>query len=155
MQVKDVMKTDIITVHRNTTLAQLITDFKSFHTFPLVPVVDEGDHLIGIVSFSNIMDVFRPAQPEILKTVAFVDEAPENIFESDLTSEMGSLIVVEDIMETKFISIKDDESIEEVYNTLKVNQREQLTVVDQDKKVVGIIGIFDIIKTIFQQKGIG
>jgi len=155
MQVKDVMKKDIISVHRYTTLAQLIKSFKSFHTFPLVPVIEKDNSLVGIVSFSNIVDIFRPSQPEILKTVAFVDEAPENIFESDLTSEMGMLIVVEDIMETKFISIKEDTSLEEAYNTLKVHQKEQLTVVDHDNKVVGIIGIFDIIRAIFKEKGIG
>ena len=155
MQVKDVMKKDIISVHRYTTLQQLIKDFKSFHTFPLVPVVDKDKHLIGIVSFSNIIDIFRPSQPEILKTVAFIDEAQENIFDSDLTSEMGMLIVVEDMMETKFFSVTEDKPLEEAYNLLKVHQKDQLTVVDKDNKIVGIIGIFDIIRAIFQEKGIG
>ena len=55
MKVSQVMNQKIIAVHRSTTLTELIELFRHFHSFPLVPVVDEQNRLIGVVSFQRII----------------------------------------------------------------------------------------------------
>lgn len=155
MQVKDVMSKEVIAAKPSTTFKQLLKKFARFHTFPLIPVVDEDNKLVGIISFRNLISVFHPEQPEILKTIPFLDEEKEDIFKVKLSEEIGDLVVVEDfIIEKKFISIQEDTSIEDAYNLMKLHLKEQFPVVDKDERLVGIIGIFDIIWGVLHQKGV-
>lgn len=155
MQVKDVMSKEVISANPSTTLKELLKKFAQFHTFPLIPVVDEDGKLVGVVSFRNFISIFFPPQPEILKTIPFVDEEKEDIFEAILTKELGDLVVVDElILEKKFVSIHEDMSIEEAYNLMKLHLKEQFPVVNNDGRLVGIVGIFDIIWAVLHQKGV-
>ncbi|TRZ93937.1 CBS domain-containing protein [bacterium] len=154
MQVKELMSEEVITVKRCTTLKRLLEIFNKFHIFPLVPVVEEDNLLVGIVSFRNLINVFQFPQPEILKAVPFLDEEEEDIFKVEFTEEMGNLVVADDIMERKFITIREDASLEETYKLMKLHLKEEFPVVDRAGKLVGMIGIFDIIRHIFRQKGV-
>lgn len=154
MKVKDLMNRDVISVKRSTTLSELIKLFKDFHTFPLVPVVEKDNRLVGIVSFQNLTEVFRTQEPEILKTIPFIDEEEEDILKADMSPEMGNLVIVDDIMKTKFFSVQEEAGIEEAYKAMKLHSKEQLPVVDKEERLAGIIGLFDIILGVFRDKGV-
>lgn len=154
MQVKDIMSKQVISVTRSSTLKQLLRVFDKFHIFPLVPVVEEDNRLIGIVSFRNLIDVFSSYHPDVLKLVPFLEEEEEDIFKIDISEDIGNLVVVEDIMETEFISILEDTSLEEAYKLMRLHLKEEFPVVDKAGKLVGMVGIFDVIQAVFRQKGI-
>lgn len=154
MKVKDLMNRDVISVKRSTTLSELMKLFRDFHTFPLVPVVEDDNRLVGIVSFQNLTEVFRTQEPEILKTIPFIDEEEEDILKADMSPEMGNLIIVDDIMKTKFFSVQEEAGIEEAYKAMKLHSKEQLPVVDKEERLTGIIGSFDIVLGIFREKGV-
>jgi CBS domain-containing protein len=154
MQVKEIMSKEVITVRRSTKLKELLRLFNKFHLFPLVPVVEENSRLIGIVSFRNLIDVFSPYRQEILKTVPFLDDREEDIFKVELTKDIGDLVIVEDIMETKFVSLQEDAALEEAFKLMKLHLKEEFLVTDKTGKLVGKIGIFDIIRRVFQEKGV-
>jgi CBS domain-containing protein len=154
MKVSEVMNQKIIAVNRSTTLADLIELFRSFHSFPLVPVVDQHGALIGVVSFRRLIEAFRTSSQDILKGVPFVDEYHMEIFDLDITPEIGELCIVDDLMQTKFVTVNRDSSIEEVYRLMQVQQSEQFPVVDSKNKLVGMIGMFDILLAIFREKGV-
>ncbi len=154
MQVKEIMSKEVITVRRSTKLKELLGLFNKFHLFPLVPVVEENSRLIGIVSFRNLIDVFSPYRQEILKTVPFLDDREEDIFKVELTKDIGDLVIVEDIMETKFVSLQEDAALEEAFKLMKLHLKEEFPVTDKTGKLVGKIGIFDIIRRVFQEKGV-
>jgi len=154
MLVKEVMSKEVITVKRSTTLKRLLEIFAKFHIFPLVPVIEEDNRLVGVVSFRNLINVFQVHQPDILKTVPFLDEEEEDIFKIELTEEMGNLVVAEDIMERKYICVQEDISLEEAYKLMKMHLKEEFPVVDRAGKLAGMVGIFDIVRHIFRQKGV-
>jgi CBS domain-containing protein len=154
MQVKEIMGKNVVTVKRSTTLKQLLQIFSNFHIFPLVPVVDNENILVGIVSFNNLVNAFGPHEPEILRTIPFLDNRAEDIFKSEISEEMGSLIVVDDIMETKVVSIREDASLQEAYKLSRLHLKDEFPVVDNAGKLVGMIGVFDIVREVFRQKGI-
>ena len=154
MQVKEVMSKEVITVKRSTTLKELLEIFAKFHIFPLVPVIEEDNRLVGVVSFRNLINVFQLHQSDLLKTVPFLDEQEEDIFKIELTEEVGKLVVAEDIMERNFITIQEDASLEEAYKLMKLYLKEEFPVVDRAGKLVGMIGIFDIVRHVFRQKGV-
>ncbi len=154
MQVKEIMSRQVITVRRSTKLKELLKLFNKFHLFPLVPVVEESNRLVGIVSFRNLIGVFSPYRQEILKTVPYLDDQEEDIFKVKLTGDIGDLVVVEDIMETKFVSLQEDTTLEEAFKLMKLYLKEEFPVIDKTGKLVGKIGIFDIIRRVFQEKGV-
>lgn len=154
MQVKEIMSAQVISVTRSTTLKKLLEVFNKFHIFPLVPVVENDKHLVGIVSFRNLIDIFSSYHPDVLKLVPFLDEEEEDIFKIDIDEDMGDLVIVQDIMETEFISISQDTTVEEAYKLMRMNLKEEFPVTDEKGKLVGMVGIFDIIKVVFHEKGI-
>lgn len=154
MLIKEIMSKEVITVWRSTTLKELLKIFGKFHIFPLVPVIEEDRRLVGLVFFRNLIDAFSSYHPDVLKLVPFLDEEETDIFKVDITEDIGNLVVVEDIMEREFISIPEDASIEEAYKLMRLHLKEEFPVVDKSGKLVGMVGIFDIIRTAFRQKGI-
>lgn len=154
MQIKDVMSKEVRTIKRSTTLKRLLETFAKFHIFPLVPVVEGDNHLVGIVSFPNLIDAFSSYNPDVLKLVPFLDEEEKDIFEIDIVDDIGSLVLIEDVMEREFISIFEDTSLEEAYKLMRLHLKEEFPVVDKAGKLVGMVGIFDIIQAVFRQKGI-
>ncbi|HIE36115.1 MAG TPA: CBS domain-containing protein [Candidatus Omnitrophica bacterium] len=153
MKVKEVMKEDVIKVKRSTSLKELLMFFKDFHTLPLIPVVDEENFLIGVVYLGNLLEILKSPQVKFLKNVPFA-EVDEDMFDLELAPTMGDLILVDDIMDTHCVSLKEDASLEEAYKVMRLHNREQLPVVDKDNRLLGIIGIFDIVWKMFQQKGV-
>ena len=154
MKVSEVMSQKIIAVRPSTTLAALIELFCNFHSFPLVPVIDEHKILIGVVSFQQLVESFSNSAQDILRTVPFVDEYNVDIFEMDITAEIGELCIVYDFMQTTFITVKNDSSLEEAYRLMKLHQCQQLPVVDSQNQLLGMIGAFDILLALFRQKGV-
>jgi len=154
VQVKEIMSKEVIAVKHSTTLRQLLKIFAKFHMFPLIPVIEENNRLVGIISFRNLINAFRPHELEVLKTVPFLDEKKEDIFKIDLTEEIGNLVVVEDIMEKNFISIQEETSLEEAFSLMELHLKEEFPVVDKRGRLMGMIGIFDIIREVFHQKGV-
>ncbi len=155
MQVKDLMNKDVIYVGVYTTLKELLIKFDGFHTFPVVPVVDEDMKLVGTVRLQNLIDVFLPYDKELLKISPFVDEFwDENIFKVQIEPEFGILAVMQDIMEKDFIAIEEEESIEKAYEKLRSFQKKLMPVVDKEGHLSGIIGLFDIVRYVFKEKGL-
>lgn len=154
MQVKEIMSTEVITVRRSVTLKELLELFNKFHLFPLVPVVEEDKRLVGIVSFRNLINVFSPYHQEILKAVPYLDDREEDIFKAELSRDIGDLLIVDDIMETNFISLQEDAALEEAFKLMKLHLKEEFPVTDNTGKLVGKIGVFDIIRRVFQEKGV-
>lgn len=153
MKVKDVIKKEVMTVKRSTSLRSLMNFFKDFHALPIIPVVDEEGLLIGIVALSNLMDILKPPQVKILKKIPFA-EIDENIFDLEPAPAMGELILVDDIMETHFLSLDQEVSLAEAYKLMRLHRTDQFPVVDSSNRLLGIVGVFDIVRRMFKEKGI-
>ena len=156
MLVRDVMQTAILSVKKGTTLAQLLDMFKSFHSFPVVPVVEENGVLIGIVHIRSFFEIFQPHHQELLmrNPLSMISREPANIFDIDIEEGMGFLIIVADIMDTKIVKIDQDADLKAAYDLMQLHNRSAVPVVDKDKKLVGIVSVFDVVMTIFKQKGL-
>ncbi len=155
MIVKDVMNKDVIYVGMYTTLRELLNKFGSFHTFPIVPVVDEDMKLVGLVRLQNLIDVFLPYDRELLRLSPFIDEFwDENIFKVEIEPELGILVVMSDIMDREFIAIQETEKLEKAYEILRAHKKEQMPVVADGGKLTGIIGVFDIVRFVFKERGL-
>lgn len=152
MLAKDIMKRDLITVRRSTTLKELIYMLQTFHTFPLIPVVDNNQCLIGTVSFNDIMDAFQPYDIGLIKAIPFLEREEVDIFELDITPELATLIVVDDIMDKNILFVYEDDLLENVYNIMQKHSLDKVPIVNHEQKLVGLIGIFNIFMSVFLKK---
>jgi len=156
MQVKQVMQTKVLAVKRGTTLAQLLEMFRTFHSFPVVPVVDNDNILLGIVHIRSFFEIFQPHNQNLLmrNPLSMVSREPTNIFEIDIEEGMGFLVLAADIMDKKIVKISQDAGLKEAYELMQLHHREAIPVIDDQKKLTGIISVFDILMAIFREKGI-
>jgi len=156
LRVKDCMTTEVVTLKRSTPLVRIMKTFKK-NNFHVLPVVENNDVLVGVVTFEDILKVFQPYSSnlvQMLKANPFLELTDEEeILEADLSSEMGILAVADDLMSQEFLTISGDENITKAYSEMKVNNTERLLVTENDK-LVGIITLFDIILILFKEKGV-
>jgi len=155
MQVKNIINKDVIKVYPSTPLEKLIILFSNFHTFPMVPVVDEKDKLTGKVSFTNLLDIFQPyteTTKRLLQAAPFVNEEQfYDIFKTQITPELRALLVVADLMDSRVISIRDSIDVKQAYEIMKEHELEHIPVVTENTTLAGILGMFDIVRFLFNR----
>jgi len=156
MQIKEIMQTNVLSVKKGTSLSSLLDMFRGFHSFPIIPVVDDKQGFIGIVHIKSFFEIFQPHNQDILmrNPLSMVSREPTNIFDVEIEEEMGFLVLVADIMDHKIVKIKQDADLKEAYDLLLLHDRQAIPVVDDENKLVGILSIFDIIIEIFKEKGL-
>ena len=156
MKVKDCMTKDVVTVKRSTALTELIEIFRKYN-FHTLPVVEEGNKIVGIVTFEDILKVFQPYSQQMVKmleTIPFAERIEEeDILLADISSEMGVLVIVDDFMNTHFVTINQQASIKEARSLMRLHNTERLPVVENGT-LVGMVTLFDIIISVFKQKGV-
>ena len=157
IQVKEIMRKRVITVKESTTLRELIEIFDKY-TFHTLPVVDKENKVVGIVAFEDILKVFEPHPSYIMdmlrRTPLWEEYEIKDFLEIDIPPEIGILCVAEDLMNTNVITTTEEATIIEVCSLMKLNKLRRIPVVDKERRLVGIVSLFDIILAIFKEKGV-
>ncbi len=149
MNVRDVMRKDVITCSPDDTVGSLSKIFKE-NRISGVPVVEEGK-VVGIVSETDLIKLFKvtefsgelwlPSPLEVievpLRNLFRIEE-----FRKDL--EEMKLKPVRDIMKKTVYSISPDDTLEEASRRMVRHRVNRLPVIE-DEKLVGIIARCDII----------
>ena len=156
MKVKDCMTEEVVTIKRSTNLSQLIEIFRK-HSFHTLPVVEADNKIVGVVTFEDLLKVFQPYSRDLarmLETVPFVEKEEEDILLADISSEMGMLVIVDDLINTNFVTVTGEAPVKEARRLMKLHDSPRLLVIKNGDTLTGIISLFDIILAIFKQKGI-
>ncbi|MGB3341024.1 MAG: CBS domain-containing protein [bacterium] len=153
--VSKVMDRDVITVKPSTALLELIKLMKKLNQH-MFPVIDDENNLLGIVNYRGICSIFRPFSKsisEIVKRMPFVENVDDEDLNLELSPEMGTLILVDDIINTNYVSIKEDTTIKEARRLMRLHNIELLPVVSE-KKLVGMLSLLDLFIYIFKEHDI-
>lgn len=137
MLVKHLMSWPVITIFDNSTVGEALDVLKR-KSIRHLPVVDINQALVGVVSESDLVKVF-PNSKEL------------STFESNLLSRTPVLKV----MQTKPIFISPEEVIEEAALVMRTNNISCLPVLDESKKLVGLLSKNDIIDSFITALGLG
>jgi len=113
----------------------------SEHEFRHLPVVDEDNRLIGIVTDRDI----RSAMPSIALQDAESEEARRNL----------SVITIKDIMTLDPITVTPTYTIQDAILLMQKTRVGAFPVVDDEGKLKGIISIRDLIRAFINVLGIG
>ena len=142
----DIMTKDVVTVQKDTTVAEL-AHLLATHNIGGTPVVDAEGFLVGVVTESDLIDqkkkVHIPTVVTILDSVIYL-ENPERM-EKEMLKMAGA--TVGDIFTKNPQTVSEDTSLEEIATMMSEKNIHTLPVV-RDSKLVGVIGKKDIIKTL-------
>lgn len=155
LPVSDLMNRNVLTVLPSTTLWELVSLMQKTHQH-IFPVLADDATLLGVVNYNDILNIFRPfskSVSEIVKRMPFVETIDDEDLNLELSPEMGMLILVDDIINKNFISIKETSTIKEARRLMRIHKLEMLPVVS-DKKFSGVISTLDILVYVFKEHDI-
>ena len=147
MKVKDVMTRDVVKVGSSTGIRQIYKIFCEKHIGG-VPVVDGENRVLGMVTKTELLDVLIPDYFDMLSDFLFIDDlgALEEKFESIPSLE---LFIAEDLMINNVLTINENASLMKAPVLMNKYNVRRISVVNGDKKLVGIITRMDVCEALF------
>ncbi|MEE9444718.1 MAG: CBS domain-containing protein [Cocleimonas sp.] len=142
MKVSDVMTTGVKTAHADTPVKD-IANTMCLNNISGLPIIDENEKIIGIVSEK---DLLRRMFPDMQK---IADEGRPNFeeMEKGYIDTLG--LIASDIMTTNVSSVTSDMPIMKAASLMCINNIRRIPVAENNK-LVGIVSIGDVHKAIFQ-----
>ncbi len=142
---KDVMTKEVITVRRETTIRDLALLFTE-KRISSAPVVDDAGDLIGIVSESDLVEQDKnlhiPTVVSIFDWVIYLESGKR--FEKELQKMTGQTVA--DIYSEQVLSVGPEAPVSEIADIMS-RERVHAVPVVEGKRVVGVVGRIDLIKT--------
>ncbi len=142
---EDVMKRDFASVKLDAPLSEAVDKFVT-HKVEELPVVDDAGKLLGIISATKLVRDFMPDYIMMMDNLDFLNsfEPFEKIFQQE------GHHMIKDHMRDPIIVVKPDTPL--IQFTVKIIRGDAhgVVVVDNDKKVVGMISIKSIIHKVLR-----
>lgn len=149
---KDIMTKEVIYVHPDTPLLD-IAKILAEHNFDGVPVVDNEQRLVGIVTEYDLINktsaVHLPTLQVILKNLPQFKKEEAHFQEEILSLTVG------DIMNKDPLTMTPDITYEEVIKIFREHHRvNPIPIIDKDGKVIGVISRFDVLRPFHVLQGV-
>lgn len=146
-QAQDIMTSTVITVRTDTPVREIAHIFTE-HNISGVPVVDDQDKVIGIVTESDL--IFQNKRLSVPPVITILDsffflDSPEKM-ERELKKIAGA--TVGDIFSSPAISISPETPLDEIATLMTEKKVHTLPVLNDSGRMIGIVGKKDIIRTV-------
>lgn len=143
---RDIMTTEIISVTPDDTLVTAANTLSTHH-FAGVPVIDSEQKLVGILTEYDLLEsavIHMPTFQVILRSSKVFPEDREHL-EKEI--QKINSFTVRDIMNTDPLVLAPETPYKEVIDMFVQHHRvNPIPVVDRDKKVLGVISRYDVLK---------
>jgi len=150
LKASDIMTKNVITIKKDTSIGEL-SELLVKNKISGVPVVDEEERIIGIVTEADIIvkdtDLHFPRYFKLLDGIIYLESL--NKFKSNLQKHIATK--VEDIMTVKVKTISPDTTVNDIADIMLDMKINRLPVVDDDNKVIGIVTRADIVKSMISR----
>jgi CBS domain-containing protein len=146
-QVKDFMMPNPVTIHATESVETAIKLMEE-HQISGLPVVNEQNHVLGILSEGDLLVRESPLQPPLYMTILgsiIYFESPAQ-FHQHIKKALG--LLVQDIMTAKPITITPQAPLSEAAHLMMEKRINRLPVVDDTQTLVGIITRHDLVRAL-------
>jgi len=148
--VAEIMTPDPVVVKALSPLNDAIKVLAEQH-FSGVPVVDENNKLVGILSETDLMwqetGVEPPPYITFLDSVIYLKNPAR--YEKEIHKALGQ--TVQDVMSDNPITVKPDQALREAAHLMHSRDIRRVVVVDDQKQVVGILTRGDVVRAMASQ----
>lgn len=150
----DVMNRDVVTLEARASLhdaMQIMTE----HHVSGVPVVDQQDQCIGVISTSDVVSFIEAdleaLESEIVRTENWFNPETqkweESVFSSELLGEYDA-VPVSDVMTSNPLTVLPTQPIANVARLMTSRGIHRVFVVDEEKRLQGVISAFDFVQLV-------
>lgn len=148
---KDLMRTDVYSIRKEAKISELLNLFVEKQVTG-VPVVDENNMLVGIISDADILGQINESSSFIdfmsyMSYMVVLEDDEENL--SEKIRELLDLQVA-DLMTKKVLTVTADTCLTDVAKTLSKRKFKKLPVVE-GQKLIGTITRGDVIRYLVRQ----
>ena len=150
LNASDIMTTDVITVKKETHLSELAEILTKNHING-VPVIDDEGLLIGIICESDL--IRRDKKLHIPTVVALFDAVfyLESSKKMEKEIQLISATTVEELFTRKVVTVDEKTPIDEIATLMTQKKIYTIPVMD-GKRLVGVVGKGDVIRTFVSSK---
>ena len=149
MKISKYMKRDFQSVSPHTPMREIARLF--FETEKSVlPVTDENDNLLGIITIDDFILIFLPDYIDLIRNFDFLHDF--GALERSTYSVEEKLLVAEDLMREDVTPLEETESVMKAAAALHKIQLRRLPVVS-GSKLVGMISLDDVCRAIYDMEG--
>ncbi|TGB00348.1 CBS domain-containing protein [Sporolactobacillus shoreae] len=149
MRVQELMIKDVIMLHETDSIEVLIRTMVK-HRIGGAPVVNEEGKLTGFISDGDVLRAISPKQQNIYDFYSMISAV-----RIEMTSELFKDLLekkVKDLMKKRNIrSVLYSSELDAVLRTLSHEHIKKIPVIDDERRVVGIISRSDVIRYIGEQ----
>jgi CBS domain-containing protein len=148
--VKDFMTAHPITISPSASVEAAVKTMEE-HQITGLPVVDEGNRVVGILSEGDLLIRESPMKPPLYMTLLgsiIYFESPTQ-FHQHIKKSLGML--VQDVMTAKPITISPEASLSDAAQVMLEKRVNRLPVIDTEQKLVGIITRHDLVSALKPQ----
>ena len=148
MKAKDIMSKEVITVHKNDTIAKIAKVLVE-QSISGVPVVDDEGFLVGIVSEGDLLHKeTTPRIPDYINLLgAIIYYNGVEQYNADFKKLMAEQ--ANSIMTKKVVSISEETDVDDIAKLMLQHGIKRIPCV-RDNKVIGIISRRDLIKSLIK-----
>lgn len=144
MLVKEIMNSNVRTARLDSSVSD-VAIIMCFNKISGMPVVDDENEIIGIISEKDILNGMYPNVTEHMETGRIDFEALEKEYQ-DLIS-----LKVEDLMTRNVFTVTPDDPVLRAMSVMCLNKIRRIPVAENGK-LKGIISMGDVHKAIFQKQ---
>ncbi|MGB0599127.1 MAG: HPP family protein [Rubripirellula sp.] len=141
-RVRDIMSRDVVTVRAGDTIHEALT-LMGENRVSVLPVVNNQDHCVGILSTSDLVDMTRDIDDDIMH-LDLVDPSSKRFLLDRLTHSLGNESV-QSFMSEMVATVGLETSIGTATRVMLRNRIHHLPVVDENARLMGILSTLDIL----------
>ena len=141
-RIKDIMSREVVTLNAADTIHEALV-LMGENRVSALPVVDNHNHCVGILSTSDLVDMTRDVDDD-LHQLDLVDLSTRRFLVDKLANSMGAE-QVQTFMSEKVATVGPETSIGHATREMLRNRVHHLPVVDRNDHVIGIISTMDIL----------
>lgn len=161
MEARDLMTTDVKTLAPDDDVAHALKRLARFD-FSGFPVVDDDRFVLGVVTESDFVDLFEPAEktlwipiglPPFVDTLTYQVDVPWEDVDVGIDYVRNAGKPVSEVMSTELITVEPDDDVEVVLEHLRGEPNvNRVPVVDDDGRLVGLIARQDVIRAFHEKR---
>jgi CBS domain-containing protein len=141
--VADVMTEEVFAVRAETSLAT-VARVLSEQRISGLPVIDEDNRPIGVISKTDLLDPDRPRSGRVGRTLyyRFADGGVEEIGDQSSINDG----IVAHLMSPFVLSVSPDTPLEDAIRLMVVEDVHRLVVCDEKRRLVGLVTAMDVLR---------
>lgn len=149
MRAKDIMVKNVIYIKKEDRLDEIIQVLMQNHVSG-VPVIDKDNYLVGMVTEKDLVTNEKglniSSYMEFMASILFIDGK----LLSNVNKEKIASLTAEDVMSTPVYAVPLEATIEEIVSLMMNRHINRIPVIDEENKLVGIIGRNDLLPVIMK-----